>query len=66
LKPHKTIRQEIENLLGIVRRDLEDAATSGISDDWRFGIAYNATLKLCSNGCAPHTLTSSHDNYPNK
>ena len=48
LKPHKTSRQEIENLLGIVRRDLEDAATSGISNDWRFGIAYNAALKLCT------------------
>jgi len=48
LKPHRTSRQEIENLLGIVRRDLDDAATDAISDDWRFGIAYNAALKLCT------------------
>jgi hypothetical protein len=48
LKLHKTSRQEIGNLLGIVRRDLEDAAVGGISDDWRFGIAYNAALKLCT------------------
>ena len=48
LKQHKTSRQEIENLLGIARRDLEDAATGTISADWRFGIAYNAALKLCT------------------
>jgi len=48
LKPHKTSRQEIDNLRAIVRRDLEDAGMSSISDDWRFGIAYNAALKLCT------------------
>jgi hypothetical protein len=31
----------------IVDRDLSDA-TQGISSDWRFGIAYNAALKLCT------------------
>jgi hypothetical protein len=48
LKPHKTSRKEIGNLLAIVRRDLADARAKGISDDWRFGIAYNAALKLCT------------------
>ena len=48
LKPHKTSRQEIGNLLAIARRDLADARAGGISDDWRFGIAYNAALKLCT------------------
>jgi hypothetical protein len=33
--------------LTIVARDLIDAE-SGISADWRFGIAYNAALKLCT------------------
>lgn len=47
LRPHKTTSQEIENLFMIVDRDLKDAET-GISDDWRFGIAYNAVLKLCT------------------
>src|SRR4030066_2490616 len=46
LKPHKTSRQEIGNLLNIVERDLTDAGKA-ISADWRFGIAYNAALKLC-------------------
>ena len=47
LRPHQTTPKEIQDLLGIVRRDLADA-TGDISPDWRFGIAYNATLKLCS------------------
>jgi len=38
---------EIKNLLTIVERDLQDAA-GDISADWRFGIAYNAALKLCT------------------
>jgi len=47
LRPHTTTPEEIENLFQIVDRDLKDAS-SGISADWRFGIAYNATLKLCA------------------
>lgn len=48
LKAHKTDLQELDNLLGIVDRDLEDAASEGLSIDWKFGIAYNAALKLCT------------------
>lgn len=47
LRPHKTSAEEIENLFKIVDRDLNDAA-EGISSDWRFGIAYNAALRLCT------------------
>ncbi len=47
LRPHKTSRQEISDLMAIVERDLSDAGAD-ISADWRFGIAYNAALKLCS------------------
>jgi len=46
LKPHRTSQKEISNLLSIVERDLIDAQKD-ISADWRFGIAYNAALKLC-------------------
>ncbi|MBN2035792.1 MAG: hypothetical protein JW768_03540 [Chitinispirillaceae bacterium] len=48
LKSHKTSREEIGNLLEIVERDLKDAQGPGLSADWRFGIAYNAALKLCT------------------
>lgn len=35
------------DLFAIVDRDLSDAA-GDLSPDWRFGIAYNAALKLCT------------------
>jgi hypothetical protein len=46
VRKHETSPEEIRNLLMIVDRDVKDAA-EGISADWRFGIAYNAALKLC-------------------
>ncbi len=47
LRPHKSSAQEIAGLLAIVERDLADAGAN-ISADWRFGIAYNGALKLCT------------------
>lgn len=47
LRQHQTSQQEISDLFAIVARDLADAE-SDISADWRFGIAYNAALKLCT------------------
>ncbi len=46
-EPHVTSPEEIANLLAMVDRDLADAGGE-ISADWRFGIAYNAALKLCT------------------
>jgi hypothetical protein len=46
LTPYRTSRKEISSLLSIVERDLSDAQRD-ISSDWRFGIVYNAALKLC-------------------
>jgi len=40
LRPHKITRQEIADLLKDAQRDL--------SADWKFGIAYNAALQLCT------------------
>ena len=47
LRSHQSSRKEISDLLRIIDRDLQDA-TRDISADWRFGIAYNAALKLCT------------------
>ena len=47
LHPHKTSAKEVASLLAIVERDLVDAQ-SQVSTDWRFGIAYNAALTLCT------------------
>lgn len=48
LKIHLPSKQEIKQLFDIVERDLNDAQQKGLSADWRFGIAYNAALKLCT------------------
>lgn len=48
LRSHSSSTQEIRELLTIADRDLMDAASGSISADWRFGIAYNAALKLCT------------------
>ena len=45
LRQHQSSPQEIADLFAIVARDLTDAG-GDISADWRFGIAYNAALKL--------------------
>jgi hypothetical protein len=48
LRAHKTSKQEIQQLIAIVDRDFRDSRQKGLSADWRFGIAYNAVLKLCT------------------
>lgn len=48
LRKHTSSAQEINNLLEIVDRDIRDAEFREVSPDWRFGIAYNAALKLCT------------------
>ena len=48
LKPHNTSFLELSNLLAIADRDIADAESETLSADWRFGIAYNAALKLCT------------------
>jgi hypothetical protein len=47
LRSHQTTPVQIADLLAIVDRDIEDSNRE-LSADWRFGIAYNATLKLCT------------------
>lgn len=48
LRAHQTSLQEIRDLFEIIDRDIKDAKQENISNDWRFGIAYNAGLKLCT------------------
>jgi len=48
IKPHKTSREEIGNLLDLVRRDIKDAKIGSISTDRRFATAYNAVLQLAT------------------
>ncbi len=47
LKPHKTSRKEIHDMLAMIERDLESAQVSKLSHDWQFSIAYNAARICC-------------------
>lgn len=48
LQPHKTSKEETEGLLELVARDIKNAEVENLSPDWRFAIAYNAGLNLCT------------------
>lgn len=60
LVAHKSSKQEISNLLGIVARDLKDSEAKDVSDDWRFAIAYNAALQAAT---AAAGFRASRDNH---
>jgi hypothetical protein len=47
LNNHQPTVAEVRNLLGVVDRELADAAVAGLSDDGRFTHAYDAALLLC-------------------
>jgi hypothetical protein len=49
IKPHQTSPQEIA--------DLKDAKAKGLSDDWRFNIAYNAALQTATAALAASGYT---------
>lgn len=48
LRPHKSSRREIRDLLQVADRDLKDAAVKAISIDLRFRTAYQAALQLAT------------------
>ncbi len=48
LVEHKSSREEVQNLLALVDRDLIDSQVPALSPDWRFNIAYNAALQAAT------------------
>ena len=48
LVEHKSSAEEILALLAIVERDLANAKVTGLADDWRLSIAYNAALQAAT------------------
>lgn len=63
LVAHRSSKQEIANLLGIVARDLKDSQAKELSDDWRFAIAYNAALQAATAALAAVGYRASRDNH---
>lgn len=61
LKPHRTSKEEIRNLLKIIKRDIKDSNLKGLSPDRKFATAYNAilqtaTILLYCEGYKPHGI----------
>jgi hypothetical protein len=48
LRPHSTTKEEIQEMIRIAMRDLNDAVVPGLSSDRRFFIAYEAALTLAT------------------
>jgi len=48
LRRHKTSKEEISNLLRVIKRDIKDAKVEGLSSDRKFTTAYNAVLQLAT------------------
>ena len=63
LVAHKSSKQEIANLLGIVARDLKDSQAKDVSDDWRFAIAYNAALQAATAALAAAGYRAGRDSH---
>jgi len=63
LVAHKSSRQEIGNLLGIVTRDLNDSQAKDVSDDWRFAIAYNKALQGATAALAAAGYRASRESH---
>jgi hypothetical protein len=48
LRPHKTGKSEISQLLAVFQRDIDDSRSKTISLDRRFATAYNAALTMAT------------------
>lgn len=63
LLEHKTSAEEIAGLLAIVERDLANAKVPGLSDDWRFNIAYNAALQAATAALAASGFRAAREQH---
>lgn len=63
LVEHKTSPEEIAGLLAIVERDLANAKVAGLSDDWRFNIAYNAALQAATAALAASGFRAAREQH---
>jgi hypothetical protein len=48
IRRHSSSCDEIERLLAIAKRDIQQSQTPGFGPEWRFDIAYNAALQLAT------------------
>lgn len=57
---HRTTKQEISELRGLIARDIADASIPALSEDRRFATAYNAALQTAKMAiaCAGYRIAS--------
>lgn len=63
LSRHRSSPEEIRDLLNIIDRDLRDSQTPGLSNDWRFNIAYNAALQCATAALAACGYRATRDGH---
>jgi len=63
LTAHKTSAEEIAALLAIVDRDLANAKVTGLADDWKFNIAYNAALQAATAALAASGFRAAREQH---
>jgi hypothetical protein len=63
LTEHKSSREEIKNLLGLVDRDLHACQAKGLDADWSFAIAYNAALQAATAALAAAGYRATRDSH---
>jgi len=63
LTEHKSSKEEIAGLLGIIERDLGTSQNTSIPTDWRFAIAYNAALQVATAALAASGYRASRESH---
>jgi uncharacterized protein (UPF0332 family) len=63
IETHRSSKEEIQNLLRIVGRDMKDSRSKDVSNDWRFAIAYNAALQAATAALAAAGYRASRESH---
>jgi hypothetical protein len=63
LTEHKSSKEEITGLLGIIERDLGTSQNTSIPTDWRFAISYNAALQVATAALAASGYRASRESH---
>jgi hypothetical protein len=63
LVEHKSSPEEIASLIAIVERDIANAKVAGLSEDWRFNIAYNAALQAATAALAASGFRAAREQH---
>lgn len=63
LMPHPPERNEIARFIDVAKRDLDECKLPGLSDDWRFNIAYSSILSTGAAALAVYGYRAARDSH---